>query len=108
MIAKKSDVFSLSYDGPMGTYVNPHGVVHETLTVYKAKNLHCYGRPDTEFSWFPGYVFTMTCDVFTCLQLYNTCYNIFVFETKLPSTNCHLKFCSLPYNIPFLYYICVA
>lgn len=40
----------------MAAYVNPHGYVHETLTVYKASNLNLIGRPSTEHSWFPGYV----------------------------------------------------
>lgn len=46
--------FSLSLCGPMAAYVNPHGYVHETLTVYKACNLNLIGRPSTEHSWFPG------------------------------------------------------
>lgn len=46
--------YSLSLCGPMAAYVNPHGYVHETLTVYKASNLTLIGRPSTEHSWFPG------------------------------------------------------
>lgn len=46
--------FSLSLYGPMAAYVNPHGYVHETLTVYKANNLNLVGRPSTLHSWFPG------------------------------------------------------
>lgn len=38
----------------MAAYVNPHGYIHETLTVYKASNLSLSGRPSTEHSWFPG------------------------------------------------------
>ena len=38
----------------MAAYVNPHGYVHETLTVCKASNLSLVGRPSTEHSWFPG------------------------------------------------------
>lgn len=38
----------------MAAYVNPHGYVHETLTVYKASNLNLMGRPSTQHSWFPG------------------------------------------------------
>lgn len=47
-------VCSLSLCGPMAAYVNPHGYVHETLTVYKASNLNLIGRPSTVHSWFPG------------------------------------------------------
>ncbi|ESO12237.1 hypothetical protein HELRODRAFT_63317 [Helobdella robusta] len=42
-----------------GTYVNPGGHVHETLTVYHANNLSTVGRPSTESSWFPGYAWTI-------------------------------------------------
>uniref|UniRef100_A0A3P9LUN6 Protein cereblon n=1 Tax=Oryzias latipes TaxID=8090 RepID=A0A3P9LUN6_ORYLA len=58
----RNDVFfsySLSLYGPMAAYVNPHGYVHETLTVYKANNLNLVGRPSTLHSWFPGYAWTI-------------------------------------------------
>jgi len=49
-----SSVFSMSMSGPLSAYVNPGGHVHETVTVYQAKNLSLFGRPSTEHSWFPG------------------------------------------------------
>uniref|UniRef100_A0A672M9D6 Protein cereblon-like n=1 Tax=Sinocyclocheilus grahami TaxID=75366 RepID=A0A672M9D6_SINGR len=55
LLIQHSSVFSLSLYGPMAAYVNPHGYVHETLTVYKANNLNLIGRPSTLHSWFPGY-----------------------------------------------------
>ncbi|XP_063072482.1 protein cereblon isoform X2 [Engraulis encrasicolus] len=58
-ITTKSEIFSLSLCGPMAAYVNPHGYVHETLTVYKASNLNLTGRPSTLHSWFPGYAWTI-------------------------------------------------
>lgn len=58
-IGNKSDVFSMSLDGPMAAYVNPGGYVHETLTLYKAQNLNLLGRPSTENSWFPGFAWTI-------------------------------------------------
>ena len=42
-----------------GAYVNPGGYVHETLTLHKAKNLTLHGTPSTEYSWFPGYAWTI-------------------------------------------------
>uniref|UniRef100_A0A3Q0T5T2 Protein cereblon n=1 Tax=Amphilophus citrinellus TaxID=61819 RepID=A0A3Q0T5T2_AMPCI len=51
-ITTKNEIF-LSLYGPMAAYVNPHGYVHETLTVYKANNLNLVGRPSTLHSWFP-------------------------------------------------------
>ena len=53
-IGKQEDIFSMSSEGPQGAYVNPGGYVHETLTLYKAKNLSLIGEPSTEYSWFPG------------------------------------------------------
>ena len=44
----------MSQEGPQGAYVNPGGYVHETLTVYTAKNLKLSGESSTEYSWFPG------------------------------------------------------
>ncbi|KAJ8265373.1 hypothetical protein COCON_G00144720 [Conger conger] len=58
-ITTKKEIFSLSLYGPMAAYVNPHGYVHETLTVYKASNLNLVGRPSTLHSWFPGYAWTI-------------------------------------------------
>ncbi|KAJ8788170.1 hypothetical protein J1605_005469 [Eschrichtius robustus] len=58
-ITTKNEIFSLSLCGPMAAYVNPHGYVHETLTVYKACNLNLIGRPSTEHSWFPGFAWTI-------------------------------------------------
>uniref|UniRef100_A0A4W5QV22 Protein cereblon n=1 Tax=Hucho hucho TaxID=62062 RepID=A0A4W5QV22_9TELE len=58
-ITTKNEIFSLSLYGPMAAYVNPHGYVHETLTVYNASNLNLVGRPSTLHSWFPGYAWTI-------------------------------------------------
>ncbi|CAD7691244.1 unnamed protein product [Nyctereutes procyonoides] len=58
-ITTKNEIFSLSLCGPIAAYVNPHGYVHETLTVCKACNLNLIGQPSTEHSWFPGYAWTI-------------------------------------------------
>lgn len=65
-ICHRDDVFSMSRSGPQAAYVNPSGFVHETLTVYRVENLSLNGlRPSTEFSWFPGYAWTI-CSCSTC------------------------------------------
>lgn len=64
-ICHKDDVFSMSIQGPQGTYVNPSGCVHETLTVMKAESLVLHGRPSTEASWFPGFAWTI-CSCSNC------------------------------------------
>uniref|UniRef100_F6YX11 Protein cereblon n=1 Tax=Ciona intestinalis TaxID=7719 RepID=F6YX11_CIOIN len=64
-IAERKDVFSMSTSGPMAAYVNPGGVVHETLTLYKTTSLDHVGRRSTEHSWFPGYAWTI-CECRRC------------------------------------------
>lgn len=59
VIGDTADIFSMSVEGPQGTFVNPGGYVHEMLTLGKASNLTYYGRPSTEHSWFPGYAWTI-------------------------------------------------
>ena len=58
-LCRKDDVFAMSVQGPQGTYVNPTGYLHETITVYKAESLVLHGRPSTEYSWFPGYAWSI-------------------------------------------------
>ncbi|CAL1275605.1 unnamed protein product [Larinioides sclopetarius] len=66
IVANHEDIFSMSLQGPQGTYVNPNGYVHEAITVYKVKGLRLTGRPSTEQSWFPGYAWTIVeCEVCT-------------------------------------------
>ncbi|XP_074286975.1 uncharacterized protein LOC141612156 [Silene latifolia] len=59
VIARRSDLLVMSNEGPLGTYVNPYGCVHETVTLHKANGLALIGRPSTESSWFPGYAWTI-------------------------------------------------
>ncbi|KAL6547551.1 hypothetical protein OROHE_009256 [Orobanche hederae] len=54
LIAKRSDMLVMSSDGPMGTYANPHGFVHEVMTLTKTDGIAVSGPPVKEFSWFPG------------------------------------------------------
>lgn len=44
----------MSSEGPLGAYVNPHGYVHEIMTLFKANGLAVIGNPVKEYSWFPG------------------------------------------------------
>lgn len=49
----------MSKDGVQSNYCNPGGHVYETVTVSKAKNFHLIGVPSKQFSWFPGYAWTI-------------------------------------------------
>jgi len=59
LVAHRRDVFSMSSEGPMNAYVNPAGVVHETLTLHRAHSLFFTGLPSSVDSWFPGYEWTI-------------------------------------------------
>jgi len=55
MIASAKEQFSLSAEGAVGTYVNPHGAVHQIITVrHVAPSVLFSGRPCTDACWFPG------------------------------------------------------
>lgn len=43
----------------LGTFVNPEGHVHQTLTLSTVRNVVHHGYPTCESSWFPGYAWTM-------------------------------------------------
>ncbi|KGN62799.1 protein cereblon isoform X2 [Cucumis sativus] len=60
VIAKHSDMLVMPNEGPFGAYVNPHGYVHEIMTLYRANGLALRGRAQTEYSWFPGYAWTIS------------------------------------------------
>ncbi|KAI5354603.1 hypothetical protein L3X38_007498 [Prunus dulcis] len=60
VIAKRSDMLVMSSEGPLGAYVNSNGFVHEIMTFYKANGLALIGLAVSEYSWFPGYAWTIT------------------------------------------------
>ncbi|KAF2285340.1 hypothetical protein GH714_000165 [Hevea brasiliensis] len=59
VIARRSDMLVMSSEGPLGAYVNPHGSVHEIMTFYRINDLALEGVAATEYSWFPGYAWTV-------------------------------------------------
>nr|XP_043610587.1 protein cereblon [Erigeron canadensis] len=59
LIANRSDMLVMSIEGPLGAYVNPSGYVHEIMTLLKANGLALVGVPTKEYSWFPGYAWTV-------------------------------------------------
>ncbi|XP_018571182.1 protein cereblon isoform X2 [Anoplophora glabripennis] len=58
-ITDPSKVFAMSKDGIQSNYVNPGGHVYETVTVMSAENFQLVGNPSKQFSWFPGYAWTI-------------------------------------------------
>ncbi|XP_015108351.1 protein cereblon isoform X1 [Diachasma alloeum] len=60
VIAKQVDVFPMNTEGIQSAYCNPHGAIHETVTVHRAQSLVLrQDPPSTECSWFPGYAWTI-------------------------------------------------
>lgn len=48
----------------LGTFVNPHGFVHQICTVHAARNLEAATIPTLADTWFPGYAWTiLVCSV---------------------------------------------
>ncbi|XP_001603993.2 protein cereblon isoform X1 [Nasonia vitripennis] len=62
-IGNQSDLFPMSKEGPQSTFCNSGGFIHDTVTLYQAKNLTLNAEPPSaEYSWFPGYAWTIaTC-----------------------------------------------
>ncbi|XP_012226592.1 protein cereblon isoform X1 [Linepithema humile] len=59
-IGRQSHMFPMNREGPQGTYVNPGGVIHETITFYHVQGVMLSDTPpSTEYSWFPGYAWTI-------------------------------------------------
>mmetsp|Transcript_34323 Transcript_34323/g.50250 ORF Transcript_34323/g.50250 Transcript_34323/m.50250 type:complete len:114 (+) Transcript_34323:56-397(+) len=58
-ICHHEQLFHMSSEGPVSAFVNPGGVVHETATFYRATNLRLVGVMSEEYSWFPGYAWTI-------------------------------------------------
>ncbi|KAH3764338.1 protein cereblon [Pelomyxa schiedti] len=54
-IAQKQHIFSMSKTGCIGTYVNPYGVLHDTVTLSQAQGILLWGPFSEQESWFPGY-----------------------------------------------------
>lgn len=62
-IALRADLFTVpGAEGQVGAYVNPHGVVHQTVTFSSLLHLarvNLDGEPTVADSWFPGYVIVL-------------------------------------------------
>ncbi|KAL1117028.1 hypothetical protein AAG570_004356, partial [Ranatra chinensis] len=65
-VGHQRDVFAMSVEGAQNTYVNPHGFLHETITLRRVMNLSLVGSRSTQYSWFPGYSW--------CIAVCETCH----------------------------------
>lgn len=53
------DMISVSVEGSSAHYVNPGGYVHDLFTVSRVKSSTAHGTASSEYSWFPGYKWTI-------------------------------------------------
>jgi cereblon len=58
-VSDASAIFAMSAAGAAQTFLNPHGFVHEVVTVRWAKNLVVAEPPTTDFTWYPGYAWAI-------------------------------------------------
>ncbi|DAZ94514.1 TPA: LOW QUALITY PROTEIN: hypothetical protein N0F65_011867 [Lagenidium giganteum] len=60
-LAKTRDIFSMTNQGATGTFLNPGGCVHQTLTLraIQESNTDNGHEHSTEASWFPGYAWSI-------------------------------------------------
>jgi cereblon len=49
----------MTASGSVGAYINPHGYMHEIVTVRHAEGLRDVGGPETAATWFAGYTWTI-------------------------------------------------
>jgi len=45
----------MSGAGAAQAFLNPHGFIHEVVTVRRVENVTLTGAPTTDFTWYPGY-----------------------------------------------------
>lgn len=63
VLSLRSSIFTVpGAEGMAGAYVNPHGIVHETITVsqlFPSASVLLQGSASTQDSWFPGFAWTI-------------------------------------------------
>ncbi|KAJ2945064.1 hypothetical protein O0L34_g9122 [Tuta absoluta] len=58
-IARRDHIFAMSSEGVHSNYTNLGGYMHDIVTVSRAVNTELTGAPSSEYSWFPGYTWTI-------------------------------------------------
>ncbi|XP_030034498.1 protein cereblon isoform X2 [Manduca sexta] len=58
-IARREHIFAMSSEGVHSNYTNLGGYMHDIVTVSRAVNTELNGSPSAEYSWFPGYTWTI-------------------------------------------------
>lgn len=59
LVADPRDALSVNGEPPLRSFVNPHGFVHEVLTVSHAPGMRHDGPRVGADSWFPGYTWQL-------------------------------------------------
>lgn len=73
-LAHAKDVINMSEEGIAALFVNPHGYVHDMVTLRKVSAVTDEGAPTAEHSWFHGYAWQLSyCE--RCLQHVGWCFS---------------------------------
>ncbi|KAM3958326.1 protein cereblon isoform 1-T1 [Aphomia sociella] len=60
-IARREHIFAMSSEGVHSNYTNLGGFMHDIVTVSRAAHTLLSGSASAEYSWFPGYAWTIAC-----------------------------------------------
>lgn len=58
-VALQGTECTIGEQSPTSLQINPHGYLHQVLTVKDAFNIFLYGSPTPADSWFPGYLWRL-------------------------------------------------
>ncbi|XP_045530007.1 protein cereblon-like [Pieris brassicae] len=58
-IARRENMFAMSTEGVHSNYINLGGYMHDLVTVTQTQNIQLSGPASAEFSWFPGYAWSI-------------------------------------------------
>ncbi|XP_049878734.1 protein cereblon-like [Pectinophora gossypiella] len=58
-IARREHILAMSSEGVHSNYTNLGGYMHDIVTVSRAANTELTGTASAEYSWFPGYTWTI-------------------------------------------------
>ncbi|CAH2056000.1 unnamed protein product, partial [Iphiclides podalirius] len=58
-VARREHILAMSSEGVHANFTNLGGYMHDVVTVSRASNTRLSGRPSADYSWFPGYAWTI-------------------------------------------------
>ena len=59
-ISDTGAIFAMAAERATRVFANPHGHLHEIMTLLHARGVIVVGPPTTDFTWYPGYGWEIT------------------------------------------------